>query len=287
LGFAAGFVIGLLPILILGAIAPAEFRFDVFAYNLAAPAQWWTSIGEQNELRPLQRVLKLLGQASLGSVLVALAAAGLDRKDTDSRRLLDYMIAGALVAAYLPAPALTQYLIPLLPPLFARFAFALDELRPKWRAAFHVLVVMGSIAGLASDFVVRPSRFEVLQSAALGREVAALARGGRVVTLSPEYIAGNGVELDPRFAAGPFLYRTRGRLARLAEADGKAVSAKSLAAALSSSEPTVILVGRETESFPPDFPRGLDQPLTEWARGHGYRPESLGDGFVAFVQPRS
>ena len=284
--FGGGLLVGLLPALIMASIAPDAFRFDVFDYNLEAPVQWWTSIAQSAELQPGRRLLKLVGQASLGSALVGLVASGLDRERTEERRFLDLMIGGGLLAAFLPVPALMQYLVPLLPPLFVRFALALDSLRPRARSFLLVITALGSIAGLTSSLIVRFAGLELIRSVGYGRKVAALAGGRDVVTLSSEYIAGDGISLDPRFATGPFLYRTRGRLGQLAEANGHAVVVESVDRSLTSRPPAVIVVGAESVAFSPDFPRGLDQPIIDWGRAHRYRAVELGGGMQALVAPR-
>ena len=284
-GFAVGLVVGLMPTLVGAAIGPSSFRFDVFSYNLQAPVQWWSSIGEANELRPVVRIAKLIEMAALGSVLVALAAAALDRRADDKRRVLDFMVIGGMVAAFLPVPALTQYLVPLLPPLFARFAFALDNAGERRTRILVSLAGLSSIAGLTSSFVASSGEVAAVRNVELGAEVAVLAKAGPVVTLSPEYVAGDGVNLDPRFAAGPFLYRTRGKLALTAETFGRAVSIETLDQSLTRRRPAVILVGGERESFPRTYPNGLDQSLVDWSERNGYHPEPLARGFTAFVAP--
>lgn len=285
--FGAGLLVGLLPVLAMAAIAPGPFRFDVFEYNLEAPAQWWRSISQAGELDPLRRVVKLVGFAGMGSVLVALAAIPWDRCRTDERRLLDFMIAGGIIAAFLPVPALVQYLVPLLPALFARFALALDGAPAVPKRVLVVLAGVGSIAGLTSSFAVRFAGLELVRGTAVGNEVAGLARGGRVATLSPEYVAGDSVLLDPRFAAGPFLFRTHGALARRAETQGRAATARSVDGALSSCPPAVILVGAEARPYPPAFPAGLDRPLEAWGMANGYRRVQLRGGLAALVDSRN
>lgn len=283
--FTTGVLVGLTPTFFAAAIAPGAFRFDVITYNLEAPIQWWSSIGEAHELSPLVRIAKLVGMAALGPVLVAGAAAALDRRRNEECAILDVMIIGGIVAAYLPVPALTQYLVPLLPPLFARFGFALDHLEERWKVPFLALAGLCSLAGLASSLIVRSGELELVRRIPLGREVAALASGGPVVTLAPEYIAGEGVNLDRRFATGPFLYRTRNQLAVAAARDGHSVPVASLDQLLGRHPPAVILVGGEREVFTRTYPNGLDGPLIEWSERNGYRPRRLIDGFVAFVAP--
>ena len=283
LALCLGGLAGLVPTLVMATIAPAEFRFDVFQYNLEAPVQWWTSISQTVELEPLRRIAKLIGFAALGSVIVALAAAFADRSRSDDRRSLDFMIVAGIVGAFLPKPALIQYLVPLLPPLFARFALALDGERQPYRRGLILLAGVGSIAGLASSFVARFGGMDLAQAAVVGRHVADIAGQGSVATLSPEYAAGGRVSLDERFAAGPFLYRTRGELARIAASEGRAATILSLDDAFERRAPSVIVVGAEKHSFP-GFPQGLDQPLIAWAVAHAYRPVQLGAGMTAFVR---
>ena len=283
--FAIGLTAGLTPTLVAAAIAPAAFQFDVITYNLQAPVQWWSFIGEAHELSPLVRIAKLIGMATLGPVLVALAAGALDRRVDDERLVLDLMIIGGIVAAFLPVPALTQYLVPLLPPLFARFGFALDNAGERRKLFLMILAGLSSLAGLTSSVIASSGKLEAVRNVQLGAEVAALARGGTVVTLSPEYVVGEGVNLDPRFGAGPFLYRTRGKLAVKAETLGRAVSVGTLNQSLAQRPPAVILVGAERKSFPRTYRSGLDQPLVDWSERNGYRREPLSGGLVAFVSP--
>src|SRR5256885_636648 len=73
--FGSGAIIGLLPCFIFAAIAPAQFRFDVFTYSLLAPAQWWDSVGRADMLEPLHRIARLLRFGGEGVIMIGLAAA--------------------------------------------------------------------------------------------------------------------------------------------------------------------------------------------------------------------
>ncbi len=284
--FAAGSFVGLLPCFAFALAAPSQFRFDVFAYSLDAPVQWWTSVGKAGDLQPIHRILRLAWLAAQGSVLIALAATALDRRKGDERLLLDLMIVGGIVGSYMPEPAYAQYLVPLLPVLFPRFALALDAAPPRWFSALATLVVVGGLAGLGFAASHVNGRIVVADAAATGPKVAALARGGPIATLSPEFVAGAGANIDPRFVAGPFLFRTSGHLARAAERYGHGVSASDLGEFLDKDRPALVLVGREALPHPPVFPRGLDAPLVGWARSRDYRPVAIGNGFVAYVRPK-
>jgi len=282
--FAVGALAGLLPCFIFALAAPSEFRFDVFAYSLHAPAQWWSSVGKAAYLQPAHRIVHLIALSAQGSILVALAAAFVDRRRSDDRLLLDLMIAGGIVGAYMPEPAYAQYLVPLLPPLFARFPLALDEMRRRWRSSLQALVAVGSIAGLGFAASHSSGAIAGVQAARIGAKTAALARGGRIATLSPEFVAGESADLDPRFAAGPFLFRTTDGLADQAARLGHAVTWQDTERSLDKDPPAVILAGGEKMPHRPIHPHGLDAPLIGWALSRDYRPMALSYGFVAYVR---
>jgi hypothetical protein len=283
--FAAGSFVGLLPCFAFALAAPSQFRFDVFAYSLDAPAQWWNSVGKAGDLEPLHRILRLIGLAAEGSILVAVAAALFDRRKSHENLLLDLMIIGGVVGSYMPEPAYAQYLVPLLPPLFARFALALDAAHTGRLQALTALTVAGSLTGVGFAASHVNGRIAVAEAARTGPKVAALARGGAIATLSPEYVAGARANVDRRFAAGPFLFRTSGTLAGDAERYGQAVSSRDVERLLDSDRPSLVLVGRETVPHRPRYPQGLDAPLAAWARSRDYRPVAVGNGFLVYVRP--
>jgi hypothetical protein len=283
--FGAGAAAGLLPCFIFALAAPSEFRFDVVGYSLSAPAQWWTSVGKTNFLQPTHRIWRLIELSVQGSILVALAAALFDRKSADDRLLLDLMIIGGAIGSYMPEPAYAQYLVPLLPPLFVRFALALGGAGRWWRSRLGELTVVTSILGVGYAGSHFAGGIAIAKASEVGPAVAVLARGGPVATLSPEWVAGTGLNLDPRFAAGPFLFRTTGAIADRAEAYGHAVPWQDSPQLLGERPPAVILVGGESKPHSPVHPNGLDWPLIAWATSHDYRPVRLDYGFVAYVSP--
>lgn len=277
-GALVGGLTGLLPSLALLAADPARFWFGVFTYNLEAPQQFWSSAGEGDSLLAPRKMLDLARFAIKGAIPVALLAALLDRRRTADRLLLDLMILGGLVAAYLPDPAFRQYLVPLTAPLFARLALALDSLGPRSRQAMLAATALLALAGLgrsASDFAAAVRDGPELVSAWRdGRTIAAAAGGRRVVILSPERAAGSDVDLDPGFAAGPFLFRTQGALADRSSRLAGSPSWQRLER-LDARPPALIVTGGERAPRPPLHPNGLDHHLDLWARSHGYRPSDV------------
>jgi 4-amino-4-deoxy-L-arabinose transferase-like glycosyltransferase len=286
--FFGGGILGLLPCLLFAAVAPTQFRFDVFTYGVDAPVQWWTSVGKLN-LLSWRGIPDLVGLASRGIVLIGLVAAAADRRRRDDLHLLDLMIVGGVVAAYLTQPPFPQYLVPLLPPVTIRFAMALDRVHRPARSFVLTLTAFCSVLGLLDTihYVVRirARGLELAQAVQVGRDLAVLGHGRSVVTLSPELIAGSGTILDPRFAAGPFLFRTSDGLARQALKYGYSPTWQTISAALDSHPPGAVLVGGELRPQAPLHPTGLDAPLIAWAVSRSYKPVALGNGFTLFLRP--
>jgi hypothetical protein len=280
--FVAGVVVGLLPTAAFAVFTPAQFKFDVFSYSLAAPRQWWTAVGDSGWLQPGFRILRLVGFAAQGCGLAGLAAASIDRRRTDDRLLLDLMIVGGMVTAYLPEPAFTQYLVPLLPPVAVRLAIAIDSLPNRLDRKFVPLIVTFSIAGLfqTTNGVVRTvmQGNSLIRAVEQGRLVATAAAGQPIVTLSPERVAGADTNLDGGFVTGPFLFRTFGQLGSEAAHFGYSPNWQRIGAALEARQPSFILTGGESETHPPLFPNGLDAPLISWAADHRYERVALPGG---------
>jgi len=287
--FALGALAGLVPTAVSALASPERFQFGVFTYSLQAPQQWWAAVGRAADLDPLNRVVNLLGLAFQGATPFALVAAAIDRRRTDDRCLLDLMILGGLVGAYMPEPPFTQYLVPLLPPLYARFALALEGGSQRWRRPILALTLLGSIGGLAYTGVhtlrtIKRGGSDLVFAVQQGREVARLAAGRPIATLSPEAFAGADTNLDRGFVTGPFLFRTFGELSGSALDLGFSPNWQRLDAAFADRPPAVIVIGREDKPWPPLFRNGMDAPLIAWARAHDYRPVALPGSSTALVR---
>lgn len=288
LSFVAGGLAGLLPTAVLAMLAPEQLYFGVFTYSLEAPRQWWASVGHAELLTPRGKLLGLLKYSLNGSILPGILVGALDRRRTPQLLLLDCMIIGGLITAYLPTPAFRQYLVPLLPPLFARFAITLGQLQPKARRVTLVCLGALSLAGLsttAADIWRSGHKgSELVRAVAIGNAVAELARGGSVSTLAPELVAGSNVDLDRRFVTGPFLFRTEGALALEALRLGYSPTWQSVQL-LRNNMPSAIVTGTEDEARPPLHPQGLDWYLEQWARGRNYNEHELAGGISLFLAP--
>jgi hypothetical protein len=174
--------------------------------------------------------------------------------------------------------------------LFVRLAIALGHARLPWRWIFVPLLLAFALPGLARTVKYSAQSasdgLSLVQAVQQGRTTAGLARGRKVVTLSPERVAGSDVALDRGFATGPFLFRTNGWLAQDAWRLGFSPSWQRLEY-LDRNPPGAILVGAEPDPLPPLHPRGLDHHLAQWARQHHYRAVVLPSGSMTlFLRPR-
>lgn len=292
LAMAAGGAAGLLPTLLLYLQAPDAFYFGVFEYSLRAPQQWRLLNGEAHLLMPGTKLFQMVRILATGAGLPILIWAAVDasrrRAGPRSREilLLDLLIATGLVAAYLPDPTYKQYLIPVLPPLVLRLGLCWDRIAPRTRRTLMLCSTLGILIGLV------PSGRDALRAGQSGspmtaaiadaREVRALAGMGPVATLSPERIAGSGIELDSRFVTGPFLFRTRDLLTSGPGKAMRGVQAQSLRASLDRLPPAAMLIGGQARPFAL-FPEGMDAELLGWATANGYRRHQLPSGAYALL----
>jgi hypothetical protein len=288
LWFTAGGIAGLLPTAVMAMLAPEQFYFSVFTYSLEAPQQWRASVGQAKLLTPSGKLHDLLKYSLYGSILPGILVGVLDRRRVSQLLLLDCMIVGGLITAYLPDPAFRQYLVPLLPPLFARLGITLGHLPPKFRSVTLLCLGALSIAGLSTTAAnIRDSGrlgSDLVRAVGIGSAVADLSRGGLVASLAPELVAGSNVQLDRRFVTGPFLFRTEGALAREALRLGYSPNWQRVQL-LRKHSPSAIVLGTEAEAWPPIHPHGLDWYLGRWARDRNYSEHQLAGGIRLFLAP--
>lgn len=287
---AGGGVAGGLPTLILWAVAPDAAWFGIIDYSLKAPLEWQTLNQRLFMVEAPLSILRLLRYLAQGSALLALVAIGVSTLRRPARspittRPLDYMIVAGLLAAWLPRPIYVQYLVPLLPALFLRFGLMLDT--PLWRGPAAVAALALCMTAGAAETLIRivpniasghSPLFTAMRDAhAIGQSVHASAIAGPVVSLAPERVVDSGIPLDPRFAAGPFLFRTRDLLTPAQQRAFHVLNGATVAAGLTRYPPAAIVTGPESAPYPAAR-QGLDPSLIAWAVAHGYRPASLPSG---------
>jgi len=266
---------------------PPAFLFGVLGFPTRAPAEYYLGGARAWKLGLFAKLLDTLKFLALGPALLAIVAVLRDRRRDPVRVLLDLLVLAAFVGALMPAPTWRQYLAPVLPPLFVRAAMAL-EAHPPGRIAKRLAAVF-VIAGLAPSLValaglVRgvPMVEAMRQSYAIRAALDHAGNTGPVATLSPQFLPAAARAVDPRFAAGPFYFRSHALLTPSQEPALHALSGDRLGTL---GAPAAILLGGESAWTSGDA--ALERPLEEWARAHGYRPQAVPGGrFRLYVRPR-
>ncbi|WP_066652277.1 glycosyltransferase family 39 protein [Sphingomonas sp. CCH10-B3] len=267
--------------------APDAFIFGVFTFPAKAPAEWYLAQQMPWKLSLTGKALDTIKFLALGPALMALVIAARFPGSARIERLLDLMIAAGLVAALLPEPTWRQYLLPVLPPLFVRLALVWQRV-PPGRGA-RIAAVIFAIGGLAPsvEAIIKATRGVPMavaldQGRALGASFRAAGGKGPVATLSPQLLPAAGLEIDPRFAAGPFYFRSLALLDAADERRFHLVSRNRLDAAAPLS---AILVGGEgawTAGEASD-----DAPLIAYARARGWRRIDIPGGrLTLYLRPR-
>ncbi len=293
--FAGGLALGLLPVALCFAVAPAAFVFGVVTYGATAPFRWYAAIGQAAELGLGQKALDLLVALLSGAGLVALglvAAAGWRAarrpggRDRARLFLLAMLAAGAIGAA-LPTPTHRQYLLPLLVPLFVALGpvLAMPRGPAERRRVVALLAIfglgglsgtLGHVAGYVAGGDGLPALVAERDAGWIGARLAARGARGAIATFSPERVVDAGLAIDPRFATGPFVFRSGALLGADAATALDVLIPANLAAGLDRVPPAAILTGYESRRrngvIPPDA------YLDGYARARGYARMMLPDG---------
>ncbi|MES2326902.1 MAG: phospholipid carrier-dependent glycosyltransferase [Pseudomonadota bacterium] len=288
LAFAAGIAVGLLPSVILILIAPQAFVREALVFPALGPEQYYTEIGKAWRLGP-NRFFRLLITAAIGPALIASIEVGRrcwrqpalwlgDR----TRRLMLAAALGGLISAALNRPFQIFYLLPALPPLFALSAllFIADERRPAWLKGVWALsagvglMPVAAWAVIAASAGIAPALDAQRRTEALGAALRAQHISGPIATLAGQYVPDANAEIDPRFAAGPFLYRTRGFISAEQAREWQVVT-RDQPGSLAERPPSAIVTGTY-----PDVQPAQEAELTAQARALGYRPRGAAAGFI-------
>lgn len=286
-----GGALGVSPMILAWALAPEAFVYGVVTFAMTGPFAWYGANGAGHELTVLEKAVDLLRFLWRGPALVALLLVVWHYRDARTRRLSPerrlalWLVGGGVVGAVLPTPSHVQYLMPLLPPLALALGHCLDDAR-HWRAsARQMLLALLSLAALPG--MIKATRHvtvmiadgsPVMEATAAAHWAGDVARdagaGGTVATLSPHLMADSGLPLDPRFAAGPFVYRSGWTITPATARRLKAITPQTIGE-LDRNPPGAILVGYEGGT--PKLPMGPDRELVAYARRHGYRMVEMPD----------
>ncbi len=251
--------VGAAPLLLLTgwlyAQAPEAFIFEVIRFPVIGPADWYGMGPRAAKLSLAYRSIDTFKFLALGPALLALAilARAAWRWQGWRARLpmlsLDIMILAGIVAALLPAPTWRQYLLPLLPPLFVGLALVWARHPPRRSIRIATMVFVG--AGLAPSIEALglaardglPMAMAMRESAAIRAALDAASVTGPIATLSPQFVPATGRPIDPRFAAGPFLFRGHALLSPTAAARMHVVTRRSISTL--APPPAALLIGGE------------------------------------------
>lgn len=299
LAFATGGMIGLLPSIFIWRLAPDAFMFGVLEYGLTAPWQWY-HLGNRTEMFTLPVMIgRLLMYAGLGPTIVALVATARQRitnpREGGTALLLDALIAAGLIAALMPQPLYRQYLAPLYPPLFIRLGLLVSWWPLKRN--MRVLYTMMTVGGLVEASI--PNGDAILPNLVFGHSPPLVAMedahwlgqtpGGRqrlVAGLSPELVIDSGLVFDPRFATGPFIFRTRGLITEAEARRWHVMPSERMDVFFAENPPDLIVTGGHRK-LDVAAPLGLDAEFDRWAlANHWPQIRSPSGKLVVYVRPR-
>ena len=300
--FGAGFIVSLLPVLVLFALAPQNFIFGNFTYA-RLNTFYREEAGFFGPPNPMSVVEKgayfwdfLLPQPGHLLTFVAVLCLGFtpllveawQRKESLFEPLfLLLTVPFVSLGALLPTPAWYQYYAAPLPFAVLALVYGMAVLarrHPPGRAwvmaLFLQLVLVANLYQWGDyrriSFLLHPEAWRPIMMHDLGVQVAELGAGKDVLTLAPIYPLEAGLSIYPEFATGPFAWRTAPMLSPGERAALGLVSSQDLERFLEDRPPGAVLVGFEGE---------LESALNEYALAHGYRWVELGVETGVWLSP--
>jgi hypothetical protein len=243
--------------------SPLGFWFGVIRFPAIAPADYYQAAGRAWKLGALAKALDTLKFLALGPALLAIFVVGRTRK---APMVLVTLVAVTAMAGLLPTPTWRQYWLPLLPPLFVLLALAWTAQVPT--RAIRIAAVVFAVAGLAPSVEAVLKPFGMRKALEETTALRQLGRGANVATLSPQFLPAT-MSVDPRFATGPFYFRSTGLLPPPQERALHLISAPGLERSFAERPPALILVGGEGRWTSGDA--ALDRTLESWALAHGWQ----------------
>lgn len=224
------YVAGTLPaaLLVIGlaATAPDAFLFEVVRYAVDAPRQWYQLTAKGERLTAVVRLSDFIRFGINGPAIAALLCLALSAWTLNfrayfagpRRSIVASLLVASLVSAIMPSPMQKQYWLPALPPLFLCLGIAIER-GLNWRRPAWAVLLASAIAGwvpTAKDAVAAvtsgnlPPLAVAEDSSAIDQLLDQRQVDGPIVTLRPDLFSQTDERLDPRFAAGPFLFRSTG-----------------------------------------------------------------------------
>ena len=264
--------------------SPDAFTTEVLRFPSLAPAEYYAQAGRLWKLSYAAKAVDTLKFLALGPALVALVLAFRDRYAARRLDAIDWLTIAGLVAALLPFPTWRQYLLPMLPPLFVRLALSLDH-RPLQRpitVGAGVFAIAGLVPSLLS-LTTWPMPQAIRDGQAIGDALTRAHVLEPVATLSPQFLPAARRLPDPRFATGPFYFRSLALFTPVEEARFSLVSQARLDQGLAV-RPAAILTGGEGAWISGDD--RIDARLAAWADHAGYtRADVAGTRFRLYIRP--
>ena len=300
LALLAGSLVGALPTLYFALLAPRPFVFQVYSYSIVAVHAWAALKGQLWRLTFPVRIAEWTARMSQGSMLAMLVMGIVIRWRSTKPEVpsqlaiaLGPVVAAAVLASLLPMPALRQYLIPLAAPLtlwFIALAWPRRYRQGRLRAVPLIVLIAGACAGVAGSalLLIKPNGEEApLQVEREAHLIGRIARqwgATSIATLEPVHAVDSGIDLDPRFTTGQFLFRAS-NVPECADPALCPITSASIER-LGERPPGAILTGTQ-HKHPATIPGGLDGLLDQWAARHHYRAVAINRKNLLWLSPRA
>lgn len=290
--FFCGFVVAMLPSIILFLAAPGDFFYDIYTFHTKVDSLYLISRGHYLSLREMfgtlfffsnnpNNIVLIIGIIFL---LVIKIFYSLKQKASGySITLILIILLFLFISSLIKNVFFKQYLFNLVPFIIIGFLLGISVLKNNYKriAIFLFLILSLSFSNkkIYSEIenLFSPEKWLTYKTHNFGKKITNLTTDNYVLTLTPLFVLEGGGKIYKEFANNPFNWRTSHFVPKKTRNKFNIISPEELNAFLSRKPPYGVLIGFEGE---------FDEIFLKYAMDNNYIEEKIPRGRLFIIQQK-
>lgn len=288
--FFCGFVIAMLPSIILFLVAPENFFYDIYTFHTKVDSLYLISQGHYMNLPEMFETLFFFSNnpnniALIIGIIFLLAIkifyTPKQKASVYPITLILIILLFLLISSLIKNVFLKQYLFNLVPFIIIGFLLGISVLKNNYKriAIFLFLILSFSFSNkrIYSEIenLFSPEKWETFQIHTLGQNITDITSDNYVLTLSPLFVLEGGGNIYKEFANNPFIWRTSHFVPKKTRDEFNIISSEELNSFLSRKPAYGILIG---------FEGGFDDLFLQYALDNNYKKGEIPRGRLFIIQ---
>ena len=290
--FFCGFVIAMLPSIILFLAAPEKFFYDIYTFHTKIDSLYLISQGCYLNLPEMFETLffysKNPNNIALVIGIIFLLAIKIfytlkQKASVYPITLILIILLFLIISSLIKNVYLKQYLFNLVPFIIIGFLLGISVLKDNYKriAIFLFLILSFSFSNKRIyneiENVFSPEKWQTYQMHIFGGKITDITADNYVLTLSPLFVLEGGGKIYKEFANNPFIWRTSHFVPEKIRNEFNIISPEELNSFLSRKPAYGILIG---------FEGGFDEIYLKYALDNNYVEEKIPKGHLFIIQQK-